>query len=166
MSKVMLSRGHWPILLALVVLSLAILLRPAVADNGYPYAGTEVLASKHDFKTLWQRLEKAIEDNNMGLVSRASASMGAASRDVKINGNAVFGVYRNDFAVRMLAASVPAGIEAPLRFYLTETSDGKASLIYRRPNAVFKPYGSAALDQMAKELDGIFERIARQAVAQ
>ena len=75
----------------------------------------------------------------------------------------VIGVYRNDFAVRMLEASVPAGIEAPLRFYLTENADGTATLSYRAPSAVFKPYGSAELDAMASKLDPIFARIAAQA---
>ena len=31
------------------------------------------------------------------------------------DGNRVVGVFRNDFAHRMLAASIPAGIEAPIR---------------------------------------------------
>ena len=138
---------------------------PANADNGYPYPGTNVVATTHSFKVLWDRLEAAIGDNKMGLVGRASASMGASRRDVKIAGNAVFGVYRNDFAVRMLKASVPAGIEAPLRFYLTENADGTATLAWRTPSAVFKPYGSAELDAMAGELDTIFAAIAKQATA-
>ena len=65
----------------------------------------------------------------------------------------------------MLRASVPAGIEAPLRFYLTENADGTSRLIYRRPSDVFKPYGSAELDAMAAELDLIFSKIAKDAVA-
>ena len=65
----------------------------------------------------------------------------------------------------MLKASVPAGIEAPLRFYLTENADGTATLTYRSPSAVFRPYASVELDAMAKELDTIFAAIARQAVA-
>ena len=133
------------------------------ADNGYPFPGTQVITTKHDFKTMWDRLEAAIKANKMGLVTRASASFGAANRGVKIPGNAVFGVYRNDFAVRMLEASVPAGIEAPLRFYITENGDGTATLTYRLPSAVFKPYGSADLDAMAKELDAIFAKIAAEA---
>ena len=138
----------------------------ALADNGYPYPGTNVVKTKHSFADLWKRLETAIGDNEMGLVAQASASVGASRRDVKIAGNAVFGVYRNDFAVRMLKASVPAGIEAPLRFYLTENTDGTATLTYRTPSAVFKPYGSADLDAMAGELDQIFTAIAKQAVGQ
>jgi uncharacterized protein (DUF302 family) len=101
----------------------------------------------------------------MGLVSRASASVGASRRKVKIAGNAVFGVYRNDFAVRMLAASVPAGIEAPLRIYVTENADGTSRLTYRKPSAVLKPYGSADLDGMAAELGEIFAKIIADAVA-
>lgn len=145
--------------------ALALLLAapPAAADQGYPYPGTNVIKTPHVFGALWERLEKAIGDNGMGLVTKASASVGASRRSVKIAGNAVFGVYRNDFAVRMLAASVPAGIEAPLRFYLSENADGTATLTYRTPSAVFKPYGSAELDAMAAELDAIFAKIAAQA---
>jgi uncharacterized protein (DUF302 family) len=99
----------------------------------------------------------------MGLVAQASASRGAAARGVKIPGNAVLMVFRNDYAVRMLGASVAAGIEAPLRLYVTENSDGTASLTYRMPSAVFAPYGSSALDEMAKELDAVFRNIVRDA---
>ena len=80
-----------------------------------------------------------------------------------IPGNMVVGVYRPDFAVRMLDASVAAGIEAPLRFYITENADGTATLTYRKPSAVFAPYGVPALDEMAKELDAIFAKIAADA---
>ena len=121
--------------------------------------------TQYDFDTLWQRLEGAIEANEMLLVTRASASRGAAGRGIEIPGNGVFGVYRNDFAVRMLDASVPAGIEAPLRIYLTEQPDGTARLTYREPSAVFAPYGSADLDAMAAELDAIFADIATDATA-
>jgi uncharacterized protein (DUF302 family) len=150
-------------LLAAALFALLLAGTPVLADQGYPYPGTNVLPTKHSFGQLWERLEQAISDNEMGLVGRASASVGASRRKVTIPGNAVFGVYRNDFAVRMLKASVTAGIEAPLRFYLTENADGTATLAYRSPSAVFKPYGSAALDAMARELDAIFAAIAKQA---
>jgi uncharacterized protein (DUF302 family) len=65
----------------------------------------------------------------------------------------------------MLEASIPAGIEAPLRFYLTAEADGTGTLSYRTPSAVFAPYGSAALDAMAVELDAIFTAIAEAAAA-
>ena len=142
----------------------ALTIGSAHADE-YPYEGVVEIDTQYDFDTLWQRLEGAIEANEMLLVTRASASRGAAGRGIEIPGNGVFGVYRNDFAVRMLDASVPAGIEAPLRIYLTEQPDGTARLTYREPSAVFAPYGSADLDAMAAELDAIFADIATDATA-
>jgi uncharacterized protein (DUF302 family) len=73
-------------------------------------------------------------------------------------------VFRNDYAVRMLAASLPAGIEAPLRVYVTEDADGKASVTYRTPSSVFAPYGNAQVDEMAKELDPIFAKLVAEAI--
>ncbi|MEW6688498.1 MAG: DUF302 domain-containing protein [Pseudomonadota bacterium] len=117
----------------------------------------------HQFDATVARLEDAIAKHKMGLIAQASASRGAAARGVKIPGNAVLMVFRNDYAVRMLAASVPAGIEAPLRIYVTENPDGTGTVTYRRPSAVFAPYASAELDRVARELDPIFESLVRDA---
>lgn len=108
-----------------------------------------------------QQLIAAIKKNKMGLVSKASATHGAASIGITIRGNRVFGVFHPKFAVRMLAASVEAGIEAPIRIYLYENDDGTANITYKKPTDVFKPYGNEALDQMAGELDLIFSNIVR-----
>lgn len=127
---------------------------------------TLLVKTPHGFDTAVQRAEKAIAANGMGLVASASASRGAAGRGVKIAGNIVLMVFRNDYAVRMLAASVPAGIEAPLRLYLTEEPDGSTAIRYSRPSAVFAPYGNAALDAMAKELDPVFDKIVSDTASQ
>lgn len=141
---------------------MAILAATALAqDAGLP--GTRSLPTRFGFDTLVSRTEGAIETHKMGLVAKASASQGAAGRGIKIPGNAVLMVFRNDYAVRMLDASVAAGIEAPLRLYVTENADGTSSLSYRAPSVVFAPYGNPKLDAMARELDPIFERIARDA---
>ena len=95
----------------------------------------------------------------MFVVTRVSASAGAKRRSIKIAGNVVLGVYRNDFAVTMLRVSVPAGIEAPLRFYLTELDNGTAALTYRTPSSVFAPYKNAPLDRMAAALGAIWAKI-------
>ena len=68
-------------------------------------------------------------------------------------------IFNPHFAVRMLKASKSAGVEAPLRLYITENPDGKAHLSYRLPSHVFKPYDVPALNDMAKELDAIIENI-------
>ena len=145
-------------------LLIAITAQYAGAQSAVPLPGTHTVVSTYAFDALATRLEKAIEANKMGLVAQASASRGAAGRGVKIPGNLVLMVFRNDYAVRMLAASVPAGVEAPLRLYVTEDANGKASVTWREPSAVFAPYGSAELNAMARELDPIFEKIVRDAV--
>jgi len=162
------ARRSLDVKIAFAVTASAVLLAAAFASQTFaqsaaPYPGTVNLATKHSFDVLVERVEQAIAANKMGLVAQASASRGASSRGVKIPGNAVLEVFRNDYAVRMLAASVPAGIEAPLRIYVTENADRTASVTYRKPTAVFAPYGSKALDEMARELDPIFERIVRGA---
>ena len=123
--------------LALILLFLTQL--PAAAE--WPHPGTRVLPSDKSFAELVKALNGAIKDNGMFAVSKASA--GAKRRGIDIAGNMVIGVFRNDYAVRMLAASIEAGIEAPLRYYVTDDSDGTATLTYRTPSAVFAPYGKA-----------------------
>lgn len=147
----------------LSVLLLVFTANNAGAQSAAPLPGTHTAVSAYGFDALATRLEKAIEANKMGLVAQASASRGAAARGVKIRGNLVLMVFRNDYAVRMLAASVPAGVEAPLRLYVSEDANGKASVTWRAPSAVFAPYGSIELDAMARELDPVFEKIVRDA---
>jgi len=72
-------------------------------------------------------------------------------------------IFHPRFAVRMLKASVAAGIEAPLRLYLTENVDGTARLTYRLPSHVFGAYDVPALDVMGRELDRIVAKIVADA---
>lgn len=125
--------------------------------------GLRVLPTRHSFETLVQRVEQAVVKNKLGVVAIASASRGAAARGVKIAGNAVVMVFRNDLAVRLLAASVSAGIEAPLRLYITENPDRTATLSYRMPSAVFAPYRHPEVERLARELDDALARIAKDA---
>ena len=134
------------------------------ADVSAPYAGTKVIQTSKAYGALVKSLIAAIKTNKMGLVSRASATVGAKSIGKTIPGNMVIMVYCPDCAIRMLKASVPAGIEAPIRYYITENPDtGKATLIYRTPSSVFNPCKNAELDIMATELDVIFAKIAADA---
>lgn len=125
--------------------------------------GTHSVKTPHRFDALVERVERATASHGLGVVAMASASRGAAARGVKIRGNAVVMVFRNDLAVRLLAASVPAGIEAPLRIYVTENADATASLHYRAPRDVFAPYSHPEVARIARELDAILERIVNDA---
>ncbi len=155
------------ILTSFVVAFIALAALPAVANDLAPREGWIVLPTTKDFKTLVADTQAVVKGNKMGLVTQASASDGARAQGHTIAGNRVLGVYRNDFARRMLAASVAAGIEAPIRLYVTENDDQTATLSYKTPTFVFSPYfdeGGDELTALATELDGIFKTIADQAV--
>src|SRR5262245_43727115 len=96
--------------------------------------------SRASFQKVAEALERAIAEEKMGLVCHANAQRGAAARGVTIKGNQVLMVFRPDFAVRLLAADVRAGFEAPIRIYLYENPDGTATVSYLPPSAVFAPY--------------------------
>ncbi|MEQ8711159.1 MAG: DUF302 domain-containing protein [Rhodospirillales bacterium] len=142
-----------------VITALALAL-PAIA------AGPEQqsVRSAKPFQQMVDDLKASVASHKMLVVTTACASCGAKGRGLVIPGNMVIGVYRNDFAVRMLEADIDAGIEAPIRFYITENPDKTATLSWRKPSDVFAPYGNAGLTAMALELDGIFSVIAADAV--
>lgn len=127
--------------------------------------GRVVLTSRAPFARVAAALEQAIADQKMGLVCHADAQQGAASRGVKIPGNQVFLVFRNDFAVRLIHADPRAAFEAPMRIYLYENRDGTATLSYARPSALLRPYTHPEVAKVGAELDPIFEKITAQALA-
>ena len=131
----------------------------AKAENPTPYPGTLSVMTGKPFDAYVDALKVAIKSNGLGIVSEACAHCGAKKIGVTIPGNRVIMVYHPRFAVRMLKASEAAGIEAPLRLYVTEQEDGMAKLTYRTPSAVFGAYENDGLTEMAAELDGIIEKI-------
>lgn len=140
----------------------------AIAGTVKPQNGWVVIDTHQSFAALSERLDAAVKAEKMGLVTSASASEGAKAAGFMIPGNRIVGVFRNDFARRMLSASVSAGIEAPVRFYVTENPDGTSTLSYKKPSFVFAPYldeGKDALRSLGGELDGIFAKIANAATA-
>jgi len=125
------------------------------------YAANPLVKSDAPFAQVERSLTQAIKNNKMGLVCKASATRGAASLGVKIKENRVFGIFHPKYAVQMLNASVAA----PIRVYLYENNDGTATITYKKPSDLFRPYGSADLDKMSIELDGIFAKIVDDAIS-
>ncbi|MEX0286331.1 MAG: DUF302 domain-containing protein [Paracoccaceae bacterium] len=129
--------------------------------------GWAVHPTDQDHASLVKSLTAAVKEHGMIVVTRAGPTKAAAKRGITIPGNMVVGVYNNDFAVRVLATSTAAMIEAPIRFYVTENTDGTATLSYKTPSTVFAPYmdeGGDALQALAAELDAKFAEIAADAV--
>ncbi|MFT6775546.1 MAG: hypothetical protein ACJA1L_003268 [Paracoccaceae bacterium] len=148
------------LLLALLVLPMtaeALSPRPSLS----PRPGWQVMPTDKPYAALLADLKTAVRAAKMGIVTEAGPTGAAASRGITIPGNRVVGVFRNDFAVRALAASEAAMIEAPIRFYVTEGPGAGATLSWKTPSHVFAPYadGGADLQAVAQELDAIFAAI-------
>lgn len=144
-----------------------IFLNAAVAQALEPREGWVVHNTAKTYADLVDAVRAAVKKAPIAIVTQASASDGARNKGHDIPGNRVFGLYRNDYARRMLDASVAAGIEAPIRMYVTEGADGTATLSYKTPTAVFSPYfdtGGDALRSLASELDSVFDSVAQMAI--
>lgn len=145
------------------LIAAALILIAGTAAALEPREGWEVRPTTLGYTEAVEALRAAIAAEKMGLVTEAGPTEAAAARGVTIPGNRVLGVFRPDFAVRALAASEAAMIEAPIRFYVTEQPDGTATLSWKTPSHVFGPYmteGGADLAAVATELDAIFTAIA------
>ncbi|WP_291869826.1 DUF302 domain-containing protein [Bradyrhizobium sp.] len=154
---------------AILVLVLLSGLSAASAGTVRTRGGWIVVDTRQSYQALVERLEATVKSEKMGLVTSASASEGAKAAGFTIPGNKVLGVFRNDFARRMLGSSVAAGIEAPIRIYVTENQDGTATLSYKKPSTVFAPYadeGGDTLKSVGAELDVIFAKIAERATSE
>ncbi len=131
--------------------------------------GWVVIPTLHDYATLTQRVKTAAAKHKLGVVSQASATVGAKQvLNKTIPGNTVIGLYHPRFAVPMLEASIAAGIEAPIRVYVTENTDKTATLSYKKPSHIFSPYmddGGENLKTLAKQLDLVFDALATEAAA-
>ncbi len=155
-------------LLAFAGFGIAIGMSAGLAQAQQGVGGWVIKPTRYPFSVLADRLEGAVRAHQMNVVNFASASEGAKAQGITIPGNRVVGVFRNDFARRLLPLNLQAGIEAPIRFYLTEGADGTATLSYRTPGAILEPYFPRApveLQALAKELDGLFDAIATEAAA-
>ena len=151
---------------AVILLGLTILATTAYAQNIPPRDGWVIIETQKSYPDLIDAVKTATKANGMGVVTQAGPTKAAAGRGITIPGNRVIGVFNNDFAVRILALSTAAMIEAPIRFYVTENPDGTATLSYKTPSHVFAPYldeGGAALAELAGALDARFAAIAEAA---
>ncbi len=131
-----------------------------------PRQGWHVLPTDKPYEQLIQDLKSAVKFHGMGVVTQAGPTKAAKNRGIIIPGNRVIGVFNNDFAVRTLATSTAAMIEAPIRFYVTQNPSGTATLSYKTPSFVFTPYMPEAGDTLrliATELDQKFADIAQTA---
>ena len=150
-------------------LAMLLVLLPGLAFAGplTEREGWVVMPTDKPYQELIDAVKAAVKANRYGVVTEAGPTGMARSRGIEIPGNRVIGVFNNDVAVRVLALSTAAMIEAPIRMYVTEDEGGTATLSYKTPSLVFAPYmeeGGSELGAIANELDDAFSTIAAAAV--
>ena len=129
--------------------------------------GWAVYPSTLSHADLVDAAKTAAKAHGMGIVTQAGPTGAAKRRGISIPGNRVIGIFNNVLAVEVLGLSTAAMIEAPIRLYITENTDGSATLSYKRPTQIFAPYMDEAgprLAEIASELDTTFAAIAADAV--
>lgn len=140
-------------------------------ETRWPENGWNAIDTRQSYSQLLSRLKQAISESELSLVFEVGPTEAAANRGIDIPGNRVIGVFNNQFAVDVLRLSVPAMIEAPIRFYVTEREDGHATLSWIEPSHIYAPYidaidnGEDALElrKISTTLDLLFSRIAASA---
>ncbi|MDZ4095681.1 MAG: DUF302 domain-containing protein [Paracoccaceae bacterium] len=151
-----------------IAMTVALLPLPGATQTLAERPGWRVIDTEIPFATLIDAVKAATKANKFGVVTEAGPTAAAASLGVTIPGNRVIGVFNPKFAIRILPLSTAAMIEAPIRFYVTEDSDGSGTLAWKTPSFVFAPYleeGGAELTAVAAELDTVFEAIGTEATA-
>lgn len=153
-------------LFAAPALALLLAAAPVLASDLTERPGWAVHPTAKPYAQLIEDVKAAAKSEKLGVVTQAGPTGAAASRGITIPGNRVIGLFNNDFAVKILALSTAAMIEAPVRVYVTENPDGTATLSYKLPSHVFAPYldeGGAALADLAAQLDERFAAVAGKA---
>ena len=138
-------------------LAMLLVLLPGLAFAGplTEREGWVVMPTDKPYQELIDAVKAAVKANRYGVVTEAGPTGMARSRGIEIPGNRVIGVFNNDVAVRVLALSTAAMIEAPIRMYVTEDEGGTATLSYKTPSLVFAPYmeeGGSELGAIANVL--------------
>lgn len=146
------------------VIALLLLSLPAFAEVAdiTPRDGWAVVRTAKPYDQLVADVKTAAKAHQMGVVTEAGPTGAAAARGITIPGNRVIGLFNNALAVQILNIDTHAMIEAPIRVYVTENTDGTATLSYKLPSAIYAPY-SSNLKPVAAELDATFAAIAAQA---
>ena len=107
-------------------------------------------------------LTSGIEAENMRIVAHINGQANAAKLGKEVPADQILEVFRPDYAIRVWQACKPAGHDIPLRIHVYEDGDD-VLVACRMPSEVFAPFGSAELDAIGTELDGIFDNILAKA---
>lgn len=111
-----------------------------------------------DVDTTTSKLTEAIIAAPMGLVAHINGQANAAKRGLSVAPDQILEVFRPDFAIRVWQADKSAGIDIPIRIHVY-SENGETHIAMHRMSDVFASYHNAQLDEIAVELQPIFDTI-------
>lgn len=155
-------------MITLMLLSVAMIPCVSSAQEIIERPGWHSIATDKSYEDLAKSVKGSVSEVELAVVTEVGPTEAAKKRGITIPGNCVIGVFNNDFAVRILALSKAAMIEAPMRMYVTENEDGSATLSWKRPTLILMDYedeGGEELTAIAEELEARFDELARLATS-
>ena len=151
----------------MLVACVAATLAPAAAraeadepESVGPYPGTVSWSTAYPLGDAVRRLEKAVRSNGLTVVQTVTAGGHGQT------GVAVILVSSSDYWGRILKANQLAGMEMPIRLYVTDTGNRTSAVIYRTPSSIFALYDTPDLDRIAADMDQVFAKIVDDAIGE
>ncbi|CAN5471660.1 MAG: DUF302 domain-containing protein [Rubrobacteraceae bacterium] len=111
------------------------------------------------FDEVVEAIIASIESSGMLLVADIDVRKNAAKRGIELTGNRILEVSRLDYAARIWAMEIEAGVDIPIRIHVHEDEGGGVTVRCRTPLEVLSRHGNDELTLFAAELDPVFEKI-------
>ena len=113
--------------------------------------------SAYEFDETLQRLQQAIEGQNLMVIQEINAQQMLRMVGVQVGGMRQILFFHPRYMKAILEANRNGGIEPPLKVLVMETPDGRVMVRYHDPRHQFEPYDGLA--EVADELHGLVVNI-------
>ncbi|MFO8149280.1 MAG: DUF302 domain-containing protein [Trueperaceae bacterium] len=154
----------WPRVTAVLATALALLaLASATVTAQEPLPNVTTLASTHDFATTVERLEQAIADEGLTLLTTIDHAANAESVELELLPTTVF-LFGNPRAGTPLMQAAPTfGLDLPQRMLVWESEDGDVFVTWRAPTVLAHEHGLAPDQAPLPNIAALLETLARTA---
>jgi uncharacterized protein (DUF302 family) len=154
-------RHHLNRSLTTMLALLALLASPASAQE--PLPGILTLPSADDFVTTTQRLEAAIADEGLTLLTTIDHAANAENAGLELRPTTVF-LFGNPAAGTPLMQAAPTfGLDLPQRMLVWENEDGDVFVTWRDPTILANEHGLAPDEGPLPNIAALLEALARTA---
>ena len=108
-----------------------------------------------DFVKSVEKLEEAIAESDLKIISRINAQENLKKIGFEIGGNQIFELFHPRLAKKVFDTNLEAGIIPPVRIYIYQDG-GSARCIYELSEPLFSKYG---LSDTGREVDNAIKSI-------